>query len=251
MTTLYLYGIHAVQAALQAGDRVRELWLDPQRGDQRIQVLAQLARQAGIAVHNADKKDLTARAQCEHHQGVVAASRPMPEYREGDMEALLARSPNPLLLVLDSIQDPHNLGACLRSADAAGVDFVVVPKDNSAPVSSVVRKVASGAVESVPLVRVTNLARALRALRDQGVWLVGTAGEATQSVYDRDLTGSIALVMGGEGAGMRRLTRDLCDHLVSLPMAGMVGSLNVSVAAGICLFEAVRQRRATAPAAKL
>ena len=149
----------------------------------------------------------------------------------------------PLLLVLDGIQDPHNLGACLRSADAAGVQAVILPRDNSAPTTPVVSKVASGAAETVPLFRVTNLARALDQLREAGVWLVGAAGETDQTLFSVDLTGPLALVLGAEGEGLRRLTREKCDHLVRIPMAGTVESLNVSVAAGICLFEAVRQRQ--------
>jgi 23S rRNA (guanosine2251-2'-O)-methyltransferase len=147
-----------------------------------------------------------------------------------------------LILVLDGVTDPHNLGACLRSADAAGVDAVVVPKDKSADLNPTVRKVACGAAEVVPFVRVTNLSRTLKALQERGVWLYGTASEAEKSIYDSDLCASMALVMGAEGIGMRRLTREQCDYLVRLPMAGSVGSLNVSVATGICLFEAVRQR---------
>ena len=152
-----------------------------------------------------------------------------------------------LILVLDGVTDPHNLGACLRSADAAGVHAVVVPKDKSADLSPTVRKVACGAAEVVPFVRVTNLSRTLEALKERGVWLFGAAGEAEKSIYDNDLTGSMALVMGAEGAGLRRLTREHCDHLVKLPMAGSVSSLNVSVATGVCLFEAVRQRAEQTP----
>ena len=148
----------------------------------------------------------------------------------------------PLLLILDGVQDPHNLGACLRSADAAGVDAVILPKDHSAPLNATARKVACGAAETVPVVRVTNLARTLRAIRDAGVWLYGAAGEAQQALYDVDLSGPVALVLGGEGKGLRRLTREQCDLLVKLPMAGKVESLNVSVATGVALYEAVRQR---------
>jgi 23S rRNA (guanosine2251-2'-O)-methyltransferase len=148
----------------------------------------------------------------------------------------------PFLLILDGVQDPHNLGACLRSADAAGVDAVILPKDRSAPLSATARKVACGAAETVPVIRVTNLARSLRAIRDAGVWLYGAAGDAQQSLYEADLSGPLALVLGGEGRGLRRLTREHCDVLMAIPMAGSVSSLNVSVATGICLFEARRQR---------
>jgi 23S rRNA (guanosine2251-2'-O)-methyltransferase len=145
-------------------------------------------------------------------------------------------------LILDGVTDPHNLGACLRNADAAGVQAIIVPKDNAAQITPTVRKVAVGAVESIPLVQVTNLARTMKHLQQKGVWIIGTAGETDTCLYDVKLTGSLALVMGAEGKGMRRLTREHCDQLVKLPMAGMVSSLNVSVATGICLFEMVRQR---------
>jgi 23S rRNA (guanosine2251-2'-O)-methyltransferase len=161
---------------------------------------------------------------------------------EGELEDLVRSAPNPLVLILDCIQDPHNLGACLRSADAAGVTLVVVPKDKSAPVSETVVRVSCGGALHVPLVRVTNLARAMEHLKELGVWLVGTADEVEQSIYEMDFTGPVGIVMGAEGAGMRRLTGERCDFLARIPMAGKVECLNVSVATGVCLFEAVRQR---------
>ena len=162
---------------------------------------------------------------------------------EADLiDQLLSQVATPLILILDGVTDPHNLGACLRSADAAGVTAVIFPKDKSADVNDVARKVASGAAETVPWVRVTNLARTIESLKQAGVWVIGTDGDAEESVYEQDLSGPCAMVLGSEGAGMRRLTRDLCDFVVKLPMAGSVSSLNVSVAAGVCLFEAVRQR---------
>jgi 23S rRNA (guanosine2251-2'-O)-methyltransferase len=165
------------------------------------------------------------------------------------LDELLDRTEGaPLLLVLDGVTDPHNLGACLRSADAAGALAVIVPKDKSATLTPVVRKVACGAAEVIPLVAVTNLARTLEKLQQRGLWVVGTAGEAEVSIYDQDLTGPTILIMGAEGKGMRRLTREHCDYLVNLPMAGSVSSLNVSVATGVCLFEAQRQRGAKAKA---
>jgi 23S rRNA (guanosine2251-2'-O)-methyltransferase len=163
-------------------------------------------------------------------------------YDEGDLATLLEDKKDPLVLVLDCVQDPHNLGACLRTADAAGVAMVVMPKDKSAPISETVIRVACGGAENVPLVRVTNLARAMDKLKELGVWLVGTADEATQSLYDLDLKGGIGIVMGAEGPGMRRLTGEHCDFLAKIPMAGKVECLNVSVATGVCLFECVRQR---------
>jgi 23S rRNA (guanosine2251-2'-O)-methyltransferase len=165
-------------------------------------------------------------------------------FDEGDLPSLLEGKNNPLVLVLDCIQDPHNLGACLRTADAAGVTCVVMPKDKSAPITETVLRVSCGGAENVPLVRVTNLARAMEKLKELGIWLVGTADEATQSLYDMDLKGPSGIVMGAEGEGMRRLTGEHCDFLVGIPMAGRVECLNVSVATGVCLFEAVRQRQA-------
>lgn len=170
-------------------------------------------------------------------------------YEEGDIPAILEGKESPLVLILDCVQDPHNLGACLRTADAAGVQAVIVPKDKSATLNATVRKVACGAAEVVPLVAVTNLARTLEKLQKKGLWTVGTAGEAEQVIYQQDLTGPTVLIMGAEGKGMRRLTREHCDYLVKLPMGGSVSSLNVSVATGICLFEAVRQRTAGKPSA--
>ncbi|MDE4007549.1 23S rRNA (guanosine(2251)-2'-O)-methyltransferase RlmB, partial [Glaesserella parasuis] len=167
---------------------------------------------------------------------------PAKELNESDLDQILDRKANPFLLILDGVTDPHNLGACLRTADTAGVDAVIVPKDKSAQLTSTARKVACGAAETVPLIRVTNLARTMRELQERNIWIVGTAGEATESLYQVKLTGSIALVMGAEGDGMRRLTREHCDQLVSIPMAGSVSSLNVSVATGVCLFEIVRQK---------
>ena len=201
--------------------------------------------QAGVTIADADDAHLEQLAGGERHQGVAAELVP----RAADPETLLEEALEsvtgaaPLLLVLDGVTDPHNLGACLRSADAAGVAAVIVPRDRAAGLTPVVRKVAAGAAETVPLVQVVNLARTLRDLRDRGVWLVGTADDAPRTLYDVDLRGPTTLVLGSEGEGMRRLTREACDELVSIPMAGAVESLNVSVATGVALYEAVRQRR--------
>ena len=168
--------------------------------------------------------------------------KPGRQYQENDLPDLIASLDRPFFLILDGVTDPHNLGACLRSADAAGVHAVIVPKDRSAQLNATTKKVACGAAENVPLIRVTNLARTMRLLQEENVWIVGTAGEADHTLFQSKMTGSLALVMGAEGEGMRRLTREHCDELISIPMAGSVSSLNVSVATGICLFEAVRQR---------
>jgi 23S rRNA (guanosine2251-2'-O)-methyltransferase len=200
-----------------------------------------------VPVRRVARTELDERVPGVSHQGVVAEMTVAAALSENELPQFLdGLGKPPLLLILDGVQDPHNLGACLRSADAAGVDAVILPKDRSAPLNATARKVACGAAETVPVVRVTNLARTLRAIRDAGVWLYGAAGEAQQALYDVDLSGPVALVLGGEGKGLRRLTREHCDALMAIPLAGSVSSLNVSVAAGICLFEARRQRAASA-----
>ncbi|WP_210397796.1 23S rRNA (guanosine(2251)-2'-O)-methyltransferase RlmB [Motiliproteus sediminis] len=238
------FGLHAVFTLLERQpERVRNLWVLKGRQDKRIQKLLALAEQSGCRWQPADRHTLDQMVD-GNHQGVVAEVVPMKSHGEAFLKTLLDGLEQPaFLLVLDGVTDPHNLGACLRSADAAGVHAVIAPKDKSAPLSAVAIKVACGAAESVPYVQVTNLARTLRELQQAGIWLTGTAGEAETWVYDANLAGPMALVMGSEGSGMRRLTRECCDQLVKIPMAGEVSSLNVSVAAGVCLFEAVRQRR--------
>lgn len=238
-------GWHAVLALLeQAPERVLDVWIDRARKGERREQLLKAAKTAGVKVQEATSESLNTRLGSDRHQGVVARCRAAAELSEVDLpEFLEGLKRVPLLLILDGIQDPHNLGACLRSADAAGVHAVILPRDNAAPLTPVVRKVASGAAETVPIFRVTNLARVLDTLKAAGVWLVGAADEGEKLIYDVDLNGPVALVLGAEEKGMRRLTRDKCDFLVRIPMAGAVESLNVSVAAGVCLFEAVRQRR--------
>ena len=238
-----IYGLHAVEALLRHHPkRVKQVWLAEGRGDPRVQVLIELAAQARVSVGQCERREMDAWVEGVH-QGVVAEVSPSQVWGEAMLDELLDRAEGPpLLLVLDGVTDPHNLGACLRTADAAGALAVIVPKDKSATLNATVRKVACGAAEVIPLVAVTNLARTLEKLQQEGVWVVGTAGEAEQSLYAQDLTGPIVLVMGAEGRGMRRLTRELCDYLVRLPLAGSVSSLNVSVATGVCLFEALRQR---------
>ncbi len=243
-TSVRVGGLHAV-ASLLARDstRVRRLWVRAGREDDRLAALLAMAESTGIPVERVARERLDSLAGLTSHQGVVAELAPAPPRGEAELEACLdALAKPPLLLILDGVQDPHNLGACLRTADAAGVDAVIVPKDRSAGLTAVVRKVASGAAEVVPLFQVTNLARCLRALRDRGIWLYGAAGEAEQSLYRTDLTGPLGLVLGSEGKGLRRLTREHCDALVRIPLFGSVASLNVSVAAGVLLFEARRQR---------
>jgi 23S rRNA (guanosine2251-2'-O)-methyltransferase len=248
----YVYGIHAVESLLRQNPKtVQRLLLQAGRDDKRVSALLALAQNQGVSVARESRADLD-KLVSARHQGAVVQLRDGAGredtvasnlWAEADLLQAVENKGGPvLILVLDGVTDPHNLGACLRSADAAGVDAVVVPRDNSADLTPVVRKVACGAAEVVPFVRVTNISRTLQALQERGVWLYGADGEAEKSLYDSDLTTSLALVMGAEGKGMRRLTREQCDYLIHLPMAGSVSSLNVSVAAGIVLFEVVRQR---------
>tara|TARA_R110001583_G_scaffold296_4_gene2681 strand:+ start:6981 stop:7742 length:762 start_codon:yes stop_codon:yes gene_type:complete len=241
------FGIHAVNALLEsAPERFIEMWLLKGRDDERLLPIINLARKYGIPAQMVQRRVLDDKSEGEQHQGVVARVKPGKVLTENDLDDIINAAEKkdipPFLLILDGVTDPHNLGACLRNADAAGVQAIIVPKDNAAKVTATVRKVAVGAAESVPLVQVTNLARTMKHLQEMGVWIVGTAGETDTCLYDVKLSGPMALVMGAEGKGMRRLTRENCDQLVKLPMAGSVSSLNVSVATGICLFEMVRQR---------
>lgn len=243
MANEMIYGLHAVQALLKsAPHRVQSLWVLQGRNDAKLQKVLQAAEKNALSVEYKSRRDLD--QACDgNHQGVVAFATPGKLHDEHFLFELIKDcKTDPLLLVLDGVTDPHNLGACLRTADAAGANAVVVPKDNSAGLTEVARKVACGAADAVPLVVVTNLARTLKALKQEGLWLVGTTGEAQISIYEAPLTGPLVLVMGAEGTGMRRLTTELCDHLAYIPMAGSVSSLNVSVATGVCLFEAVRRR---------
>lgn len=240
----HIYGIHAVDSFLKnAPERLIEIYVLKGREDKRLQPLLKQLKDYGIATQWLNRSTLDKKAQGEVHQGIIARVVPTKDLNEQDLAQLLEKKSQPFLLVLDGVTDPHNLGACLRTADAAGVDAVIVPKDKSAQLTSIARKVACGAAETVPLIRVTNLARTLRELKENNIWIIGTAGEATEDLYQAKLTGSIALVMGAEGDGMRRLTREHCDQLISIPMVGSVSSLNVSVATGVCLFEIVRQKR--------
>ncbi len=238
-----VYGIHAVGALLtHHPKRVKQLLLARGRQDASVEALREQALARKIEVRQVERGELDERAEGVH-QGVLALVSPSQVWGENMLDELLDRASEPLLLlVLDGVTDPHNLGACLRTADAAGVHAVIIPKDKSATLNATVRKVACGAAEVVPLVAVTNLSRTLQSLQKKGVWIAGTAGEAEVSIYQQDLTGPLALVMGAEGKGMRRLTRENCDYLVKLPMLGSVSSLNVSVATGVCLFEIRRQR---------
>lgn len=248
MAVEFAFGLHAVEEMLRQNPQgIRALTVVKGRDDKRMAAVLSLAQQHGLAVRKVER-DVLDELVDGRHQGVVAelqsagAAAEDLRWSEADLVTAVRNNSDSLVLVLDGVTDPHNLGACLRSADAAGVTAVLTPKDGAADITAVVRKVACGATESVPLVRATNLARALDQLKDAGMWLYGTAGEAEQTLYDCDFKGPVGIIMGAEGPGMRRLTRERCDFLVNLPMAGVVSSLNVSVATGICLFEVQRQR---------
>jgi 23S rRNA (guanosine2251-2'-O)-methyltransferase len=239
-----VFGLHAVRTLLQQRpERASLVLLQKGREDARVSGLVQFAQAAGVKVEWRDATELDKLAGGERHQGAIVQIQAVGPLGEGALDELLDRlTAPPLLLVLDAVQDPHNLGACLRTADATGVNAVIVPRDRAAGLSPVVRKVASGAAETVPLIQVVNLARTLRWLKERNVWVIGTDDQAEKSLYQSELTGPLALVLGAEGAGLRRLTREHCDALVSIPMRGVVESLNVSVASGVVLYEALRQR---------
>ena len=237
-----LTGFHAVTSRLrQRPETVREIYVDAERNDGRVKDLRELAKRLNVRVIPVDTKRLDGMSGGVRHQGVVAQAEPvnMPQFIEDVLEAI---DEPPLILVLDGVQDPHNLGACLRVADGAGAHAVIAPKDRSVGLTTAAIKVASGAAESVPYIVVTNLARTMRDLKDKGIWLVGADDTAPESLYKAKLDGALGLVLGAEGEGLRRLTKESCDLLVSIPMMGSVASLNVSVASGICLYEARRRR---------
>lgn len=239
-----VFGFHAVTARLRhEASSVEAVYYDAARSDRRMQDLLRLAGEMGVRVIQADERRLFSLAGSSRHQGVVAHAAVLSPARNLD-ELLDAVEEPPLLLVLDGVTDPHNLGACLRVADGAGAHGVIVPRDRSVGLNATVAKVASGAAGVVPYIAVTNLARTLRELKERDILIVGMADEAEKSLYETDMTGGVALVMGSEGQGMRRLTRETCDVLAGIPMFGQVESLNVSVASGVCLYEARRQRLA-------
>ncbi len=240
-----IYGIHAVEAAIRRDpSQLKGLWVDQKRRDQRLQRVVELANISRLEPISQSGDELTKMAGVERHQGIVAEVIMEQAGSESTLESILTELDEaPFLLILDGVQDPHNLGACLRSAEAAGAHAVIAPKDRACGLTATVRKVSSGASEQIPLILVTNLARTLRQLQDNGVWVVGTTlHQSSQSIYVTDLKGPLALVLGAEGRGIRRLTAATCDALIHIPMAGRVESLNVSVATGIVLFEALRQR---------
>ncbi len=248
MSTKILFGFHAVTVRLKtAPESVVEIHVDASRRDARMRLFVERAKAAGAKLVDSDDDHLIRLSGSPRHQGVVAKVTALVQLHSVD-DVLDAVSGPPLVLVLDGVTDPHNLGACLRVADGAGAHAVVAPKDHAVGLNATVAKVASGAAETVPYLMVTNLARTLGELKDRDIQVIGTAEDAELTIYDIDLTGPVALVLGAEGSGLRALTRKTCDLLVRIPMAGAVESLNVSVASGVCLYEALRQRRPAAAA---
>jgi 23S rRNA (guanosine2251-2'-O)-methyltransferase len=237
-----IYGIHAVEAALRnQSENVLQVFVQQGRNDNRIKKILDIAKNSGVSLQSITNDKLKEKCPKARHQGVVA------EIRRGQSNSItleeILEKDSVLLLVLDEVQDPHNIGACLRTADAVGVDAVVVSKNRSPALTPVIRNVASGAAETVPYILVSNLARALDKIKDSNVWVIGTSGDAQQTVYDSSASNRMALVMGSEGKGMRRLTREACDELISIPMQGSVESLNISVATAVCLYEIRRQQQ--------
>lgn len=244
MSESWIVGINPVEGALSNdASRVRELLVEQGQRNARVQELAARAKTLNIPVHHRPREQLDKLAGEARHQGIVARYEAPPMGGENDIAALLeAAGTEALVLVLDGVTDPHNLGACLRSAAAAKATMVIVPKDRAVGLTPVVRRASAGGADRVPLIAATNLARALRTLKDAGVWITGLAGDTDTSIYSIDMKGPVALVLGSEGEGMRRLTRETCDFVAKIPMPGVMESLNVSVAAGVVLFEALRQR---------
>jgi 23S rRNA (guanosine2251-2'-O)-methyltransferase len=246
MNTTQLFGIHAVQAALDySPQKINRAWVDSQRQDARLKQLVDELLALGISPEKTERKKLERMADGKNHQGIIVAVE-LPAMLGEDRlkDDVLTLTETAFYLVLDQVQDPHNLGACLRTADAVGAHGIIVTKDNAVGITPTVCKVASGAAETVPVYQITNLARTLRWLKEQGIWIMGTAGDAEQTLYDLKLDMPLAIVMGTEGTGMRHLTRQHCDFLVKIPMAGQVESLNVSVAAGVMMYEVFRQQHA-------
>lgn len=239
-----IFGLHAVEAALESpAGRVTEIWLADARDDKRAENVRKLAADHNIQVVPVSRHDLDERLGDARHQGCLAFCRPLQAWGEKHLDTFLdTLDEAPFLLVLDGVQDPHNLGACLRTAEAAGVHAVIAPKDRAAGLTAAAIKISSGSAERVPFVQITNLARTLREFQQRGIWIVGTSGESETTLYQADFKGPLALVLGAEGSGIRRLTRESCDQVIFIPMQGQAESLNVSVAAGVCLYEAQRQR---------
>ncbi|NQY27169.1 MAG: 23S rRNA (guanosine(2251)-2'-O)-methyltransferase RlmB [Piscirickettsiaceae bacterium] len=239
-----IFGLHAIQAALELPTtRVTEIFIADERDDARIESLIEAAQPHGLKPQKVTREELDEMVPDAQHQGAIARCRPLDNLDETDLFKLIDElDVPPFLLILDCVQDPHNLGACMRSAEAAGAHAVIAPKDRASSLTATALKVSSGAAERLPFIQVTNLARVLRELQQNGVWIVGTSGDCETTLFEADLKGPLAIVLGAEGRGIRRLTRENCDQVMYIPMQGGAESLNVSVAAGVCLFEASRQR---------
>jgi 23S rRNA (guanosine2251-2'-O)-methyltransferase len=240
----YIYGYHAIERALkQSRQNIKTLWVQQGIAEKRVAALINLAKKANIPVEYYPRQKLDEVSSGHNHQGIVACYQASADFSSLDLKEFLSTlEVTPFLLILDGVQDPHNLGACLRSANAAGVHAVIAPTDNAVGITPVVRKVACGAAELTPFIQVTNLANTLRYLKEQGIWIFGATEHTQETIYQMDLKGPIALALGAEGQGLRRLTSELCDFLFQIPTYGSIASLNVSVATGVCLFEAARQR---------
>lgn len=241
-TTKHIFGYHPIVSVLEQNpQRVNCVYLQSRKYDDHAREILKLVKTRKVPLKYLARKELREKAYRVNHQGVMAEVR-NHDYTESDLKVILQRSSMPLFLILDGVQDPQNLGSCLRTASAAGVQAVIVPKNRACGLTATVHKVASGAVDTIPFIPVTNLVRTMLVLKESNVWIYGAAADATQDIYAVDLKMPVALVLGGEGKGLRRLTRKACDAMVKIPMGGIVPNLNVAVAAGICLFEAVRQR---------
>ena len=241
-----IFGLHAVKQVLEnSPETILSAWVQESIQSESVSLIHELLNKLGISTQTVPRNTLDRMVKNQNHQGVILEIRKVAKKTEHDLDGVLEQNQDstPLYLILDSVQDPHNLGACIRTADAAGVTAVIIPNDRAASINETVRKVASGAVENVTVISVVNLVRAIKKIKEAGVWVVGTAGDAEQSIYDLDLKIPTAVVMGGEGKGMRNSVQKECDYVASLPINGQVESLNVSVAAGVVLYEVIRQRR--------
>ncbi len=245
--TEQIFGLHAVKQVLETSpDRILNVWIQEAINSESVRSLQEVVNDLGFSVQTVPRSTLSRMTKNQNHQGVILEIKPAKKKTDNDLDDILERNKDKksLYLILDSVQDPHNLGACIRTADAAGVTAIIIPKDRSASINETVRKVASGAVENVTVISVVNLVRAIKKIKEAGIWVVGTAGDAEQSIYDLDLKVSTAIIMGGEGKGMRDSILKECDYVASLPILGQIESLNVSVATGVVLYEVIRQRRA-------
>jgi 23S rRNA (guanosine2251-2'-O)-methyltransferase len=245
--TEQIFGLHAVKQMLETSpDRILNVWIQESINSESVRNIHEAINKLGLSVQIVPRATMSRMTKNQNHQGIIIEVKPAKKKNESDLDDILElnKDKNPLYLILDSVQDPHNLGACIRTADAAAVTAIIIPKDRSASINETVRKVASGAVENVTVISVVNLVRAIKKIKEAGVWVVGTAGGSEQSIYDLDMTLSTAIIMGGEGKGMRDSIQKECDYVASLPILGQIESLNVSVATGVVLYEVIRQRMA-------